>query len=275
MDIQEKKEYLIGDVARITGVSRDTLRFYEKKGMLQAKKKENGYRYYEEDDIWRLMYVLYHRKMNTSLEEIGSFVNSSDDAETMEEHIARRIREEEEAILRHRRAIARLELTQHDIFQIENCRDGCELRRFPAAYRVGSVADYREALKLWFELASRTEGLDMAYFYNVLLWDGEGLALQETQLLLYRELEALMGEGFSARGLEQSEERDCIYRVAYSRETVPEAECVRRMMDWGREKGLTPGKRVYANTMSASMGGDMNLYALEIYIPLEEEKMAE
>ncbi len=68
---QRKQGYLIGDVAQMVGLSRDALRFM-KKGIIRADKKENGYRYYSEDDIYRLMYILYHRKMNTSLEEIGA-----------------------------------------------------------------------------------------------------------------------------------------------------------------------------------------------------------
>lgn len=36
----KKKEYLIGDVSRIVGLSRDALRFYEKKGVIRANKKE-------------------------------------------------------------------------------------------------------------------------------------------------------------------------------------------------------------------------------------------
>lgn len=45
-NVQEKAEYLIGDVARMVGLSRDALRFYEKKGIINARKKDNGYRYY-------------------------------------------------------------------------------------------------------------------------------------------------------------------------------------------------------------------------------------
>ena len=51
--------YLIGDVAEIVGMSRDALRFYEKKGIIHARKKENGYRYYSENDIYKLMYIIY------------------------------------------------------------------------------------------------------------------------------------------------------------------------------------------------------------------------
>ena len=32
----------------MTGLTRDTLRFYEKKGVIAAKRRENGYRYYTE-----------------------------------------------------------------------------------------------------------------------------------------------------------------------------------------------------------------------------------
>ena len=40
----ETHEYRIGDVADIVGLSRDALRFYEKKGVITSQKKENGSR---------------------------------------------------------------------------------------------------------------------------------------------------------------------------------------------------------------------------------------
>ena len=77
--------YLIGDVAQMVGLSRDALRFYEKKGIIRADKKENGYRYYSEADIYRLMYILYHRKMNTSLEEIGGLMSGQNSTKPSKE----------------------------------------------------------------------------------------------------------------------------------------------------------------------------------------------
>ena len=41
-----QKTYRIGDVANLMGLSRDTLRYYEKRGILSSKKEKNGYRYY-------------------------------------------------------------------------------------------------------------------------------------------------------------------------------------------------------------------------------------
>lgn len=37
--VKKKTEYLIGDVAQMVGLSRDALRFYEKKGVINARKK--------------------------------------------------------------------------------------------------------------------------------------------------------------------------------------------------------------------------------------------
>ena len=38
----EKQEYRIGDVADIVGLSRDALRFYEKKGVIHPKRRRTA-----------------------------------------------------------------------------------------------------------------------------------------------------------------------------------------------------------------------------------------
>ena len=47
----EQTKYLIGDVANLIGMSRDTLRHYEKLGILSSEKGDNGYRYYTAKQI--------------------------------------------------------------------------------------------------------------------------------------------------------------------------------------------------------------------------------
>lgn len=39
---------LIGEIAKITNLPESTLRYYEKKGLLQVKRNKNGIREYEE-----------------------------------------------------------------------------------------------------------------------------------------------------------------------------------------------------------------------------------
>ena len=45
--------YTIGQVAKFLGMSRDTLKFYEEKGLARpVQDQENDYRHYSEFDIW-------------------------------------------------------------------------------------------------------------------------------------------------------------------------------------------------------------------------------
>ena len=66
-DLPQTK-YRIGDVAELIGMSRDSLRYYEKRGLLPSKKEDNGYRYYTEEDLGRLISILYQRKMGLGLD---------------------------------------------------------------------------------------------------------------------------------------------------------------------------------------------------------------
>ena len=182
--VKKKTEYLIGDVAQMVGLSRDALRFYEKKGVINARKKDNGYRYYSEEDIYKLMYILYQRKMNTSLEEIEGLMSGRRSMESRRSHLRERMAEEERNVRMHQQIITRLKLVEKDMTRIEECLNRYSLRKFPSAYIMGNCENLQEGLKEWFRLSSTVAGLDMTYFYNMLAYTGRGLAVQGTRLLL-------------------------------------------------------------------------------------------
>ncbi|WP_027891106.1 heavy metal-responsive transcriptional regulator [Calidithermus chliarophilus] len=63
--------YRIGELARKTGVSRDTLRFYEREGLLRPEgRSEGGYRLYEAEAVRRLRFIKQAQALGLSLEEI-------------------------------------------------------------------------------------------------------------------------------------------------------------------------------------------------------------
>lgn len=70
--------YKIGDMAKFFGISVDTLRIYDKKGIVSPKKLPNGYRVYERDNMIQLAYVMHLRKTGLTLEEIRVFLNETD-----------------------------------------------------------------------------------------------------------------------------------------------------------------------------------------------------
>lgn len=60
----------IGEIASATGISRDTLRFYEKRGLLSARRGANGYRDYPPEAVDWLRYIRTAQQLGFSLAEI-------------------------------------------------------------------------------------------------------------------------------------------------------------------------------------------------------------
>ncbi len=73
-----KQYYYVGELAEFFGVSKDTLRLYDKLGILSPKKDQsNHYRVYDRADFICLDYVIRLKKMKFSLEEINTLINDS------------------------------------------------------------------------------------------------------------------------------------------------------------------------------------------------------
>lgn len=76
---------LIGELSKRTGFSHDTIRFYEKKGLIQMTKYErrnNNYKEYPESVVQKLLVVKAIKELGFTLNEIGTFIEAlgNDDA---------------------------------------------------------------------------------------------------------------------------------------------------------------------------------------------------
>lgn len=64
------KEFSIKELSEKFSISKDTLRYYDKEGLLVGKRLPNGYRVYDENDVYKLSYILAMKKVGYSMEEI-------------------------------------------------------------------------------------------------------------------------------------------------------------------------------------------------------------
>jgi len=72
--------YKIGEVTEQTGISADTLRYYEKFGLLiNISRNASGIRQYSDKDISKLKFIKRAQRMNFSLDEIKNLLSMRED----------------------------------------------------------------------------------------------------------------------------------------------------------------------------------------------------
>jgi DNA-binding transcriptional MerR regulator len=67
--------FQIGELSALTGVSNKTIRYYEDIGLLPpAKRAENDYRIYDDEDVERLGFIRRARSLDFALEDIDEIL---------------------------------------------------------------------------------------------------------------------------------------------------------------------------------------------------------
>jgi len=73
----------IGELSKKTGVSIDTVRYYEQRSLIPpAARTQSGYRQYSDSDITRLTFIVHAKELGFTLEEIGQLLAISSDGRT-------------------------------------------------------------------------------------------------------------------------------------------------------------------------------------------------
>lgn len=76
--------YKIGELARLYHLSTDTIRYYEKQGLIFPVRGANGYRLYSPENIWRLNVIRDLRGLGISVEVICQYLRNHNAASTLE-----------------------------------------------------------------------------------------------------------------------------------------------------------------------------------------------
>lgn len=71
---------LINEIAKITGISTHTIRFYEKSGLIEGKRdesiKSNNYFHYDEETIEKLEFISEAKSVGFTIREIGQVIDA-------------------------------------------------------------------------------------------------------------------------------------------------------------------------------------------------------
>lgn len=67
----------IGELEKASGLTRHTIRYYEKEGLIHPKREENDYRDYSDEDLQTLKLVKFLRNLNISIDDVKGIIDGS------------------------------------------------------------------------------------------------------------------------------------------------------------------------------------------------------
>ena len=116
------KPLTIGALARDSGVNLETIRFYERSGLLPAPQRSAaGYRHYQQMDVRRLRFIRRGRELGFSLEEIRSLLELAAHPESPCESADQMVREHLDAI---ETRIRDLQNMRAELSKLAGCHSG-------------------------------------------------------------------------------------------------------------------------------------------------------
>lgn len=110
----------IGKLAAAAGVNVETVRYYERRGLIAQPTSSGGYRHYSSEHVERLAFIRRAQGMGFSLDEIAELMQLND----MTDHLqARKLAETKIATIAER--IAHLQQMQHALQHlVKTCKPG-------------------------------------------------------------------------------------------------------------------------------------------------------
>lgn len=110
----------IGELAERTALSRDTIRFYERNGLIHSMPSDvpsNSYRNYPDETVERLTMVREAQNAGFSISELALFIGQLEDSSTetgfdVEDFLQRKIGEVEDKIRRSEKFLEALRATK-------------------------------------------------------------------------------------------------------------------------------------------------------------------
>ena len=246
----------IGDVEKITGISKDRLRYYEEKNLiLPERNEENSYRSYDIDEVLKLLGIQLYRAMDMGVKDIQDI----QEVQSIEEmrHIFRKHQEQIEAQI--------AELNKKNEY-VNHCIGDCEkIEKYLNNISVQKVKG--------FKLIDRLDDLMSVGVYEKFQ---DGSSEQNIIIRNFVRRIELTDEGIGENAVfvleeDDSEELECIYTVvAENSEYDPMMDTYAKVRKWMSDNNVTPDKYAYIRPLLISRFDNKTGSYLEVFAPIKK-----
>lgn len=263
--------YSVGQVSKLLGVSRDTLKFYEDKGLVNPKKNaENGYREYNQFDIYDITTINFYREMDIEIKKIQEIRKnkSIDDLESLLEEKEQDILDEIEY---KKLLLKKVRLIKEDCEKIKQYLGKFtikEMKPLEVKGEIKSITDYDEYGILRNNTDSLKKAVTLTALRRVISFNKEGMI--GDKFIIVREVEDfeknIEGEVLT--------HPNCIYTIIEDGRYSTDGENIDNKVEASLRKiaienGYEPLGVVYVNILLTTYEEGLERVFLEVYAPIK------
>ncbi len=264
--------YRTGQLSDILGMSRDVLRYYERKGIVKPKQEAlNNYREYDFYDIYALMVGEFYKKRNFKINEVKK-VKSGSKIDEIQTILEIKEKELEAAIHKQEVILHKINETKQFCNDIKMYLNNFSIRELPLYEVRGEISD----LNAFFEYPVILENMDLTQedilsnIMKIFTFDDTGFLEYKMYIVNRAERnQRIEGENYL-------DYINCIYTIAEDgryqngdidiKDNIYKSACT-----WVKEQGLELLGVAFANTRLITYTDEKERVFLEVYIPIKEK----
>ena len=228
--------FQVKDVCKICNVTRKALLFYEKKGLLSPYyiNPDSGYRYYNAENISKIMYIRKFQSFGFSLDEIYSYLHDTSKMSKVCDRLDQMRREIEETLSELRVRMMTEEYHHHEIFEVFLPKGYYYAKRKKTDRFMDALNFLRET---HLEAIKTNRSVKIAKMcISVLSYEGSYPDLYGSCEILYCIPMELEYDGANARVEDATKAISILHRGSYS----SLIESTKLIMDYCKAKNITP-----------------------------------
>lgn len=257
--------YTIGQVADFLGISKDQLRYYEKKNVFSpTQNKENLYREYTPEDIDRILMVDFYRSLDLDFKAIAT-INQQTDLDELAGLLEQK-QQKITAIIQQQQDLQKgIQKIQDTISTIKEQLNQISIRSFPVQKILGDFSEYRayDEFSTLHKLAEARPA--MTQLKRQVFFDETGI--QSSKMLITKELSDEQTDVGDF-----PEFTDCVYTIIEDKEGETDlmGRVFESILSFMEEHELQPIGQAVASMLLLAMEDEQAKSYLEIYVPYKK-----
>lgn len=264
--------YTIGQVAKFLGVTRDTLKFYEQKGLVNPKHdSENGYRKYNQMDIYDIATVNFYREIDVDIKSIQEIRNSKSVAE-----LGSLLEDKEQQIVGEiayqQLLLKKVRAVKQQYQAVETYLGTYTMKDMPPIEINGEInhfTDYEEYESLQERTRDWKQPVTFTSLKRVIRFDDTGMI--DDKFIIARELDGVDDKQVTGEVIAYPK---CLYTVLEDGRFATGGENLDRKVEKsirsvGLEYGYEPLGIVYVSLLFATYEKGLERVFLEVYVPVK------